>query len=107
MKVTNKPSGAMPNSEALKTKSVGAEAVLDKKTKPAALENAGVASSTSVNVSARAQDAMKAKELATPNMGVDDAKVARLQAMIDKGEYKVNADAIAERMLDEHMKMPS
>jgi negative regulator of flagellin synthesis FlgM len=108
MKVTNKPSGAMPNSEALKTKSVGAEAVLDnKKTKPAALENAGVASSTSVSVSSRAQDAMKAKELATPNMGVDDAKVARLQALIDKGEYKVNADAIAERMLDEHMKMPS
>lgn len=107
MKVTNKPSGAMQNAESLKTKSVGAESILDKKTKPAALENAGVASSTSVNVSARAQDAMKAKELATPSQGIDDAKVARLQAMIDKGEYKVNADAIAERMLDEHMKMPS
>ena len=107
MKVTNKPSGAMQNAESLKTKSVGAESILDKKSKPVALENAGIDSSTSVNVSSRAQDSMKAKELATPSMGIDDAKVARLQAMIDKGEYKVNADAIAERMLDEHMKMPS
>ena len=108
MKVSNKPSGAMQNAEALKTRTVGAESILEaKKGKSSTVESGEMAKSARVDVSTRAQDIRKAKELATPNNGVDDAKVARLQALIDKGEYKVNADAIAERMLDEHMKMPT
>ncbi|MCB0413992.1 MAG: flagellar biosynthesis anti-sigma factor FlgM, partial [Bdellovibrionales bacterium] len=29
----------------------------------------------------------------------------RLQKMIDEGSYKVNAEAIADRIVDEHIKM--
>ncbi len=108
MKVSNKPSGPMQNAEALKTKTVGAESILEaKKGKSPAVESSEMAKSARVDVSSRAQDIRKAKELSTPNAGVDEAKVARLQALIDKGEYKVNAEAIAERMLDEHAKMPN
>jgi anti-sigma28 factor (negative regulator of flagellin synthesis) len=29
-----------------------------------------------------------------------------LQKLIDSGEYRVDAGALADRILDEHMKMP-
>lgn len=71
------------------------------KANPASLQDA-----SRVDLSSRAQDIRKAKELATPSESVDEAKVARLQKLIDEGTYQVNADAIADRLLDEHMKMP-
>lgn len=48
----------------------------------------------------------KAKEIATRPDTVDEAKVARLQKLIDEGNYKVDADAIADRLVDEHMTIP-
>lgn len=63
-----------------------------------------VGSSAKVDVSSRAQELKRATELATPG-GVDEAKVARLQALIDSGKYKVDAGAVAERLIDEQMKM--
>lgn len=58
-----------------------------------------------VSVSQRALESAKAKELATPDMSIDEAKVARLQSLIDSGNYKVDADALAERILSEHSTM--
>ena len=81
----------------------GLEAALEGKTK----SSADIGSSSKVELSSRAQDIKKAKELATPGSDdIDEAKVARLQAMIDSGGYKINAEAIADRLLDEHTKMP-
>lgn len=96
----------MQNAEAAKaSKTGGAEALLDsKKAKSSGAELAG---SARVELSARAQEMAKAKELATPSNDIDEAKVARLQKLIDEGKYKVDAQAIAERLLDEHMKMPT
>ena len=59
-----------------------------------------------VNVSERAQMMAKAKELASQPMTVDEAKVARLQKLIDDGQYKMDADAIADRLVEEHMTIP-
>ena len=47
----------------------------------------------------------RVKEMATPGADIDEAKVARLQALIDKGQYKVDARAIADKLVDEQMKM--
>lgn len=109
MKVTsNKLPNTMPAStsaagEASKAKAAGLEKALENaKTK----STADLGSSSKVELSSRAQDIKRAKELATPSNDIDEAKVARLQALIDKGEYKVNAEAIADRLLDEHSKMP-
>lgn len=66
---------------------------------------ATVGSSAKVAVSSRAQELARAKAMATPSNDIDQAKVARLQAMIDNGSYKVDADAIAERLISEQMKM--
>lgn len=63
----------------------------------------GSADATSVNLSSKAQDMKKMKEIATNTPDVDEAKVARLQAMIDGGTYKVDAASIADRMVDEQL----
>lgn len=96
----------MQNAEAAKTaKAGGAEALLDSK-KGKASAKAELPDSAQIDLSSRAQQMSKAKELATPSNDVDEAKVARLQKLIDEGKYKVDAEAVAERLLNEHMKMP-
>lgn len=111
MKVSNNklPNAGLtaPNAETAKsTKAQGLDGLGEtKKAKSPAVATGEMAASSRVEVSQRAQDIKKAKELATPGDSVDEAKVARLQALIDSGKYKVNAEAVAERLLDEHSKM--
>ncbi len=62
-------------------------------------------SSAKVNLSERAQDIKKIREVALASPDVDEEKVARLQKMIDEGSYKINADEIADSMVDEHLMM--
>lgn len=57
---------------------------------------------TKVNLSSRAQDIKKAKDIAMATPDVNEEKVSRLQKLIDEGNYKIDADAIAGKMLDEH-----
>ena len=61
--------------------------------------------SARVDVSDRAQQMQKAKSIASDN-GIDEAKVARLQKLIDEGKYKVDADAVADRMVDTALLFP-
>lgn len=111
MKVTNKPVGAqIPSADAASTSKLnrananGADAILTKSTG----KSQGVADSTRVDVSERGQQIRKAKEIASKDLNsVDEAKVARLQKMIDEGKYKVDAESIADRLVDEHLNMPS
>lgn len=107
MKVSNKLPNAMQNAEAAKTGKAGAaDSLLEsKKNKPSAGVDRSAMDSAKVDLSPRAQEMRKAKELATPSNDIDEAKVARLQKLIDEGKYKVDAEAIADRLLDEHMKM--
>jgi negative regulator of flagellin synthesis FlgM len=56
-----------------------------------------------VDLSPRAQDMKKAKEIAMATPDVDEAKVARLQKMIDSGTYNVSAKDIADKMVDEEI----
>jgi len=59
-------------------------------------------SSTRVNLSERAQQMSKAKEIAS-KPSFNSEKVARLQNMIDKGTYKVDSAAVADRLVDNHL----
>ncbi|MGZ3773810.1 MAG: flagellar biosynthesis anti-sigma factor FlgM [Pseudobdellovibrionaceae bacterium] len=69
-----------------------------------ALSSSALGDSSKVDVSSRAQDAKKIKELAMAAPDVDEVKVAKFRQLIDEGKYKVDADAIADRMVDEHLK---
>ena len=78
---------------------------------PSANKNSSVAASsesaqgpTKLSLSQRAQQMQKAKDIAS-DQSIDEAKVARLQKLIDEGAYKTDASAIADRMVDEHLLM--
>jgi negative regulator of flagellin synthesis FlgM len=59
-----------------------------------------------VNLSDRAQMMAKAKEIAQNTETGNEAKVARLQKLIDEGKYNVDAAAVADRLVDEHLAIP-
>lgn len=62
-------------------------------------------SSAKVDVSPRAQEAKRIKELAMAAPDVDEAKVAKFRQLIDDGKYKVDAKAVADRMVDEQLSL--
>lgn len=107
MKVTNNKIGSTPHGmDTNRTgKTTEAAAALNKDLK-AGVSKANLKGSSSVDVSERAQMMQKAKNIASQPMSVDEAKVARLQKMIDEGTYKTDAEAIADRLVDEHMNIP-
>lgn len=72
-------------------------------TKADLLKQSSLSDSTKVEVSPRAQEAKRIKELAMAAPDVDEAKVAKFRKLIDEGNYKVDAKAIADRMVDEHL----
>lgn len=59
--------------------------------------------SARVNVSQNARDIHKIKELAMQAPDVDQEKVNKFKNLIASGQYKVNAQAIADKMVDEEM----
>jgi len=108
IKVTNNRIG--PQSSPLETdkaaKSSGASALSKDVGAGAAKSRESVNGSAQVEVSERAQMMQKAKQLASQPDTVDEAKVARLQKLIDEGKYKVDAKSIADRLVDEHLSIP-
>ncbi|MEN0058187.1 MAG: flagellar biosynthesis anti-sigma factor FlgM [Bdellovibrio sp.] len=68
-----------------------------------ALTNSTLGESSRVELSPRAQEAKRIKELAMAVPDVDEAKVAKFRKLIDEGKYSVDAKAIADKMVDEHL----
>jgi len=103
MKVNNsKLGGAGPKLDGLKgSKAEGAHG-LNGDLKTGSLPAKTLRESSNVDVSGRAQT-MKAARTIAGSMSIDEAKVARLQKLIDAGEYKVDAEAVADRLVDEHL----
>ena len=64
---------------------------------------AEINSAAKVDLSQRAQDMKKIKEIAMATPEVNAEKVAKFQKLIDEGKYKVDAKAVADRMVDEYL----
>ncbi len=71
--------------------------------KASLLDATDLGAASKVDVSPRAQQMKKAKEIAQSTPDVNEEKVARLQKMIDEGKYKVGAKDIADKMIDEEL----
>lgn len=103
MKVTgNKIGGTLNGVEGTKSNKTDAKSKTSDTSKTSQADLKG---SSQVNVSERAQSMQKAKEIAS-NQTVDEAKVARLQKLIDEGKYNVSASAVADKLVDEHLLFP-
>lgn len=64
----------------------------------------GEVGSAKVNLSERAQNIKKIRDQIASAPDVDEAKVAKFKSMLAKGEYKVDSKAVADRMVEEHLK---
>jgi negative regulator of flagellin synthesis FlgM len=105
MKVNNTKTNSTTNASLAKTGS--GEGAKKSKSTSESMDSEMIKGASQVAVSAQARDINKAKELARPSDDIDEAKVARLQKMIDGGTYSINSEAIADKMVDEHFLMPS
>lgn len=56
-------------------------------------------------ISTKGKDFAKAREVAAKAPDVREDRVSDLKERIASGKYKVSADAIADRMVDEHLRM--
>lgn len=63
----------------------------------------GSDSSEKIAISGRARDVAKAHAHASAASDIDEERVARLKAAIQSGSYKVDADKVADRLVDEHI----
>lgn len=61
------------------------------------------ASSVRPEISAKAKEFSKAQELASKAPDVREEKIAELKKRIASGNYQVNAQAIADKMVEEHV----
>ncbi len=103
MKVSNVQTGAV-NSAKIGGSSTLEQQKIDNKNERSA---GNVSTSAQVEVSQDARHIQKAMELAKVDDSVDTDKVARLQKLVDAGAYRVDAESIADRLIDEHLKMPT
>ncbi len=101
MKVNNAPGSRTENVAPSKSGTTGRA----KNNAPSANKESGEAlgGSARVAMSPRAREAQRAREVAASVPDVDEAKVAKYQKLIDSGQYKVDARAVAERLVDEHL----
>jgi negative regulator of flagellin synthesis FlgM len=83
--------------DGIKNKATGAIDKVD------VLSSSSLGESTRVEVSPRAQEAKRIKELAMAAPDVDEAKVEKFRKLIDEGKYNIDAKAIADKMVDEHL----
>ncbi len=68
------------------------------KTKKQTIDEGGDA-----NISNRAKEFAKAKEVATAAPDIREKKIAELKKRIAEGKYKVDHEAVAERLVEEHL----
>jgi negative regulator of flagellin synthesis FlgM len=59
--------------------------------------------SAKIDLSPRAQQMRKAKDIAMSTPDVDSDKVKKFQDLIDKGLYKVDAKKVADKMVDDSL----
>ena len=104
MKVSNNINPSIHKIDTGKVDSAKTESMDSKIGRESASLDSSVVGPTKLSVSERAQQMARAKEIAS-DQTIDEAKVARLQKMIDEGAYKTDAAAIADRLVDEHLLM--
>lgn len=61
--------------------------------------------SANAEISSKAKDMAKAKQLAVESPDVREAKIAELKERIQNKKYNVGADAIADKLVDDHIRL--
>jgi negative regulator of flagellin synthesis FlgM len=102
----NQGSSQSQNSEVSGPKkgSKAQEAKESKRTDKGAPTGKASNSDTNTEISGKGKEFALAKAAATGTSDVREDRVADLKRRIADGSYKVNSEAVADRMVDEHLK---
>jgi len=104
MKVTDKNTAALAGVAGGAVKKTGLDKNLKGEALGGAVSKENLGGSAKVDLSVRAQDIKKAKDIASKGLDtIDEAKVAKFQALIDSGKYKVDAKRVADKLVDEQL----
>lgn len=101
MKVQNNP-GKLTGVDSQKIDRLDLKGKRDKDALGALDRSAEIDGSARVDLSQRAQDMKRIKDIAMEPKD-NSEKIARLQKLIDEGKYQVDTEAVADRMVDDHM----
>jgi negative regulator of flagellin synthesis FlgM len=96
---TNSPSAAKTKA----THNTATTSTAAKTERPTLTGNARESAKT--EISDRAKEMSQAKALAQSAPDIREDRVAKLKEQISQGKYEINAEAIADRMVDEHLGM--
>ncbi len=105
MRIDQTRSNPTQTAEAGKARKTAKEQAAEQSKKADRPSAEAIAGSVKTEISPRAQELAKAKAVATSAPDTREAKIAELKARIAEGRYKVDNEAIADRMVDDHLKM--
>lgn len=107
MKITHNKVGQNLNTQDTKADKTGAAGGVKNNSKTSSADSTQAAAegsqATRVALSPRAQELKKIKEMANSAPDVDMSKVEKFKRLIAEGKYKVDAQAVADKMVDEHV----
>ncbi len=105
MRVNQANSAPVQNSESSSTKKSDKAKAYEGKSSESSAANSSASNSESAktDISSKARDMAKAKQLAADAPDVRDAKIAALKEKIQNKSYHVSADAIADKLVDDHL----
>lgn len=105
MKVSQSNSNPVQNSETANAKKAERAEKMEelKKIRDSRVEAAANNESVKTDISAKGKEFSKAKAIAAQVPEVREGKVENLKKQIAEGKYKVDADKIADKMIDDHM----
>jgi negative regulator of flagellin synthesis FlgM len=63
-------------------------------------------SAANAEISSKSKDFAQAKAVAAKAPDIREDKVADLKSKISEGGYRIDADALADRMVDDHLRHP-
>jgi len=94
-------SAGIQSSESKKTDKVKVSGYEGKSESAAALKG----ESSNAEISSKAKDMAKAKQIAAETPDVREAKIAELKNRIQNKTYNVSSEAIADKLVDDHLRL--
>jgi negative regulator of flagellin synthesis FlgM len=104
MRVNQAGNNPVQNTEVTGAKRTDRGAKVDQ-TKRSGDAPAALQTDVNADISTRGKDFAKAQAVASGAPDVREEKIAELKKRIAQGGYKIDTDAIADRMVDEHLGM--
>lgn len=105
MRVNQTGSNSVQNADASSSaKKTGRAGKAEGAQKTGGASQAAAAGDVNSDISSKGKEFAKAKAVAAETPDVREEKIAELKRRIAAGKYKVDADAVAGKMVDEHLK---